>query len=349
MKFTLLALLCLCLITISIAVNVLKVTKKVKKSKKAKTSADNSWEGGYQCDILVDGNKNGAGYFFANKLATTTSTTASEKLGWVFKMTSQPESNLAKILVSDTSGNHYLPYRLIKTQATYTNPSGDNKYISLSVHLDNGEQHIVKVNLPYKMFGWYINDEQGQIVANFINTYRTNTRNNILEAKSTISKSSSDYITKSPLFQAASKKGSGISIQIEDLKNKQNALEAQIKQTQTSLASTQTAFNNAKSTAAQLSERVGPLSNELLNLDIQHKTAVDELEALKTKSTLANNDVTLYSNNSSQALRDWTTGIANLKILCPSRTATIDVLNAELLKLNREGVNSNMMLIRPLI
>lgn len=146
-----------------------------------------SWESDYECKIKVNDNEQGTGKFTPQSILTPNS--AEEKLGWVFNMSAGPSNDLKQVMVQvGNSAKWYIPYRIITEEAGFVNPSMDNKRISFTVTLDGAskDKKNIKVLLPYKTFGWYINDEEALQLTAQINKQRQAAQHLVNAAKKTL-------------------------------------------------------------------------------------------------------------------------------------------------------------------
>jgi len=227
MKFVY-VLLFLTILTIAHATDVLRTEKNAKRRLKSKSNTKDNGDGSYQTGLRCGGgiwvakNKDalkneGTGTFYPLKLENPQ--TDAEKNGLCFAMTGQPGENLRKIMVRDGSTNNWcLPFRLISDNFTYTNPRGDFKYIEgrFTSDEDRNTTYRCQIKLPYKYFGWYINDQDSLKICDNLNAFRVKKQNTIAQIKSETSKAVSKYLTNKGLYDAATKSGTAL----EDAKKK---------------------------------------------------------------------------------------------------------------------------------
>jgi len=85
-----------------------------------------------------------------------------------------------------------IPYRQMNGKVIYQNPLG-NKYIQGEVYDEAGKMYNFKIILPWKLFGWYINDEQGNAIKNAINKHGNEKHSKVFEIKKSIADMSQKY------------------------------------------------------------------------------------------------------------------------------------------------------------
>lgn len=90
---------------------------------------------------------------------------------------------LPKISKSVKGNQIYIPWRNFYENFVFVNPTLGNKYISGKLRTDNNEIYNFKIVFPYKYFGWYIDDDQGNLIRERINTKARDIRTSIREEK----------------------------------------------------------------------------------------------------------------------------------------------------------------------
>ncbi len=156
-----------------------KVAEKIaNKVNDAVSHGGGSWKTGFDCPSILIGtteknfNKEGKGTFFPAQIADPI--TIPEKLGLAFDMKKQPPSvNLKKVMFRYEKTNiWYIPFSYMSSQFKYVNPIGF-KYIQGKVTNDKKETYIVRVHLPWKAVGWFINDDEGKKITQMLNKRKT--------------------------------------------------------------------------------------------------------------------------------------------------------------------------------
>lgn len=203
-------------------------TKKIKS--KTKEDGSGSWASGYYCGggIFTSAGSlelvnQGAGTFFAQKLFTPT--TATERLGWVFEMKNGPMAQLQKMMVHEggASKNWYFPFRWLDNKCTYTNPIGF-KYLECWITNDAKENFRFKVNLPWKLLGWYIDDDEGNKIKERLNQLSELAHKEILQEKKLLVTDAQAIIANKQFLTAASSSGSQLEVARTNAQNQLNQI-----------------------------------------------------------------------------------------------------------------------------
>ncbi len=360
MKLTIIAFGLITLIYMHSVTSIMKVNKKVKKTKKSTSKAEastkgdygsGSWDGGYDCpDIKVALGKGGLqtlgrGRFWAPKLQNPV--TQSERLGWTFKMDSPPKGDLMRLMVKGESANYwFLPFRKISSTATYVNPSG-YKYIQIWITDDDKKNYRFRVNLPWAYLGWYINDTEGRKICNFLNTQRTQAVSEVSKLKADINTAANEYMTNFDLYQNASKSGSNIANQEKAMKDKLETLKK-------ALDNTQVQFDNAKKSADTLQSSATASKLELDKIDSAITAAVNEravkqetLKALQGKDSKSAEAISKLKTDVDKANNVFDSEMKILRTEAPSKENKIKAAEESNKGLDTTGVKTNLGGIAP--
>jgi hypothetical protein len=249
----------------------------IRKSKTKEDWGSGSWDQGFNVPGILIAKGTGAlvqegkGTFYAPKLFTPV--TNAEKLGWTFTMTGTLGANLKQVMIAD-GAQYYIPYRFISSAVKYTNPDG-YKFISFSVTNDNKDSFNIKVNLPYKMLGWYITDEEGTKIINQLGARKNEHQGNIHSVKSKATTASSDYMINKPLLDAANATGSNLDAAKKDAEAKLVAILASIKETMASKATVETAMA-ALNEKRLNQENIANTNNQKAMIMNSSKSAINE-------------------------------------------------------------------------
>jgi hypothetical protein len=184
-----------------IAIAIITFASTNMRSKTETKDGSGSWTEGYTCPKIFfneQGQKevdNGEAVLKAEQMDK--GTTSEDKLGLVLTFKNDIKTDLKNNVVIVSGKKVYIPWRNfnIVNAPEYTNPWGDNKYITATVDGDDEKKYTLKINLPYKTFGYYINDDEGTKIALRINNNANSLRNKVSSSKTAIIKSTNDLIT----------------------------------------------------------------------------------------------------------------------------------------------------------
>jgi len=290
-----------------------RVEKKVKKSKTRTKDGSGSWDSGFDCPEIqvAKGNgelKNeGTGIFYPKRLDQPV--TQAEKLGWCFKMEKAPAGNLKEIMLQDGSTNNWcLQFRYMTSSFSYTNPTG-NKYIEGWFTNDFGQAFRFRVLLPWKLIGWYIDDDEGKKICSFLNKYRTTANNAVLASKSSVKTECAKYMANKPLFDQSNGKAADLSKQSDELKAKLEVLKK-------SLQETQTQFDTAK--------------KEADSFNAQAQEAQTKLKAAQEAENGQSSQLTQIKNTLQTTLSTGTANVSDTNKLKAEVDTNLSKFNSEL-------------------
>lgn len=320
--------------------------------KRAKRGASNTWNGGYdvtlKCGPAGGSSRDGGnGILYATKIINPTDNC--DTLGVGIKNIS-PTGDLKNVMTqcpNDTQ-RWFIPYRNIAGKATYTNPFGGNKYIEFLVRPDNSPTGFtVRINLPYKTFGWYINDDEGNQIKSAINTNCERRKTIVTEAKVATVTNSNIYITKKPLVDAVLKSGGELQKKINELKSSNEALIAKNKADVTNLDQVKNQYTGIKSQELQLKETTNNLKAQLSALSTQETSLETKVKEAQGKKTLSTDEVKTCKTKVDAQKDAWDNSISTLKSIAPQRVVDCDAATNDLLKLNLNGITASFSKIFP--
>merc|ERR1711957_531002 len=188
----------------------------------------------------------------------------------------------------------------------FVNPSG-NKFIHGYIYNEAGKIVSFKLLLPWKFFGWYINDTQGTAIATGMNKASIDRTSAVINHKNILSKNYANFVVTADNLDQATNQKDGF----EDfVKAKQAKLKA-------------------------FSEQIGALRATAL---AKQKT-VNEIE--DAKSDIAKTKATLTADVDA-AKTEITKAFADLLENAPTRKTEIDASKAALFAANKADFISNI-------
>jgi hypothetical protein len=310
MKFTK-AYIILIILCLSQCSSILRTERKAKS--KAKNDGSGSWDTGYECpgiELLDEAQiKN------SQKTWTTAervsfkpkdmqSPPENKKLGIFFTIT-DPSQKLRKILVDAGANTFYLPYRYVSSKFNFQNPFNDYKVIEGSVTNDLNQTFLFRLKLPYKTFGWFIDDKQMQTLCDLINNNREAHQTIVKNTKSVLLSSAGIFIQNQLQLDQNTRDANNL----EALKTFMIAQIGPIKETIDSdnIKLSDLSILIAKLTAElnQKKSEFNDLNNKVNSLGLQHQELVQKISILegdeKTKKTFIN-DITKKKDTSKTQL-----------------------------------------------
>lgn len=326
------------------------IARKTTKRSKVKTKTTNSWDDGFDCSIetaLGNGpySKEGTGKFFPKLLESPTD--INDKICIMWTMTGNPTGNLAKIMTKGLNNKWCLPYRLIISGFSYTNPFNDNKYTEGWASTDDGTVLHVKIVYPNKLVGWYINDEEAQKINGLIAKQRTEQQNQVKAAKSTLSKHAATYLTYKPLLDVAQTSNNS-------LVEKQNTLTTKIAEIQHLIESKkaeqlrlQQELEAANNLATAKDSELTSLTNTLNGMNSQFQQNTKTLADYSSSSTDTIDTANKIKAEMDKGLSKFNSAIEVLKREAPQRMTEINAVVSAFTILNSKDVSKNLDFIKP--
>jgi len=324
-----------------------KVKSKATTKASTKNSGDGSWSSGFNCPEIKVGagsaeqKVEASGKFYAERVISPI--TAEEKLGWVWELKAKAAGNLAKICVAFGSGNScYIPYRWVTSDFSYTNPSGDYKYLQGWITNDSNESYHLRINLPYSTLSYYISDDEGRRIANGIATNRTSNQGTILTKKTSATTNASNYATKKPLYDASIASGSNIDAAKQAANTKLTALGESIKTQQALQQTALTEYNTLNSSAQESANKLKTITSTLNSLASQLEANQKTLQSLGTSTTANDDQLLVLKTQVDNSLSAFNNEVDVLKADVPQHSTDINSAVTANTNLNTAGVQSEL-------
>jgi len=256
----------------------------------AKISAKNkdgsgNWDNGFTCPKILVNNKNQGEATIYAKLITGQS--GDNVYSMLFQFKSAPAADFKKIARDAGSNKWRVSYRRMGNDFIYVNPWG-NKYIEGTVADEAGKNYNVKILLPHKTFGWYINDDQGNKIKNAMNTSATKRSQNVSYQKQLLRKQFPNYVSVKGQFDAISKNKADYEAFVEKQKKELEKLKGQIDGLRTSAADAQKSVDSANLELLAANSSLEELLRQESALGSKKTAIVESIEELsKNESDLA--------------------------------------------------------------
>lgn len=162
---------------------------------------DGDWNSGYKCPkfLIADGSNdqiNQGGILL--KAKEITENQGEYKNGFFIEFENPPKENslIFKVAKKINPNKFYIPWRFFDSDnILYNNPFYGNKTIKGSLFTDDKQIFHYTIKLPYRMFNWYISDEEGYKLIDAMKKIANDTKTNIKNAKENLSEKSNNYFT----------------------------------------------------------------------------------------------------------------------------------------------------------
>merc|ERR1712160_211653 len=293
---------------------------KIQSHAAVKSDGSGDWDNGYTCPkLMINGVDQGEVKILAKQVVKPT---AENVYHMMFQFTEAPKAEFKK-LGRDFGNNKWgLSYRKSCAHFKFVNPSG-NKFIAGYIYNEAGKIVSFKLLLPWKFFGWYINDTQGTAIATGMNKASIDRTSAVINQKDGFEAYVKAKETKLKAFKE----------QIGALRTTAEAKQKTVNENQHSLQAADTLINELIREASQLGSQ---------------KNAIDE--AVKkiedAKSDIAKTKATLTADVDA-AKTEITKAFAALLGNAPTRKTEIDASKAALFAANKADFISNINKIYP--
>merc|ERR1712160_192011 len=281
---------------------------KIQSHAAVKSDGSGDWDNGYTCPkLMINGVDQGEVKILAKQVVKPT---AENVYHMMFQFTEAPKAEFKK-LGRDFGNNKWgLSYRKSCAHFKFVNPSG-NKFIAGYIYNEAGKIVSFKLLLPWKFFGWYINDTQGTAIATGMNKASIDRTSAVIKPKDGFEAYVKAKETKLKAFKE----------QIGALRTTAEAKQKTVNENQHSLQAADTLINELIREASQLGSQ---------------KNAIDE--AVKkiedAKSDIAKTKATLTADVDA-AKTEITKAFAALLGNAPTRKTEIDASKAALFAANK--------------
>merc|ERR1712166_385998 len=297
---------------------------KIQSHAAVKSDGSGDWDNGYTCPkLMINGVDQGEVKILAKQVVKPTAENISHMM---FQFTEAPKAEFKK-LGRDFGNNKWgLSYRKSCAHFKFVNPSG-NKFIHGYIYNEAGKIVSFKLLLPWKFFGWYINDTQGTAIATGMNKASIDRTSAVINHKNILSKNYADFV------KAKQAKLKAFSEQIGALRATALAKQKTVNENSHSLQEADTLINELIRKASQL----GSQKNAIVE-------AVKKIE--DAKSDIAKTKATLTADVDA-AKTEITKAFADLLENAPTRKTEIDASKAALFAAKKEDFISNINKIYP--
>jgi len=304
---------------------VLSNTAMRKTKTRSKDEGNGSWTNGFNCPQVFIQQENGqyvnqgAAKIMGPKIEAPTTNT--EKLGLNFQFEAVPPATslIVKVGTKVDDKTYYIPYRYFQGDMAYNNPVRDFKTLISSFVTDNKSKYILKINLPYKTFGWFISDEESTKIQSHINNHSIVAKGNISSSKLIIGSNSENFISVNALLKAASTKKADLDAALLAQKNSIAKLSADLTANTQQITTLRETYRqkqlNLQTAAKKLqaaNEAVSTTASSLNNIELQRQNVpASPADALKAAKAKLDEVVALTNTNYDHLKKEVSTHVAD--------------------------------------
>merc|ERR1712166_1285890 len=293
---------------------------KIQSHAAVKSDGSGDWDNGYTCPkLMINGVDQGEVKILAKQVVKPT---AENVYHMMFQFTEAPKAEFKK-LGKDFGNNKWgLSYRKSCAHFKFVNPSG-NKFIAGYIYNEAGKIVSFKLLLPWKFFGWYINDTQGTAIATGMNKASIDRTSAVINQKDILSKNYANYVVTADNLDQATNQKDGFEAYVKAKETKLKAFKEQIGALRTTAEAKQKTVNENQHSL----QAADTLINELI------REAVKKIE--DAKSDIAKTKATLTADVDA-AKTEITKAFADLLENAPTRKTEIDASKAALFAAKKE-------------
>jgi hypothetical protein len=330
----------LTIISLAVATEFSRKSKTHKKSfssakAQTKTKGSGSWETGYNCpgiEISTNGSHfDGLTKVYFDPKSIESPSTDNSELGIYFKLiTAEPKLNfplnpfLGTVLRKDKRpgdriNSYYLPFRYITNNFYYLSSGMDFSQPCMQAWVtnDDKETFLFKINLPYKLIGYYITNEQANLTCQKINSIFPKRQMNITFMKSLIRTEGQRYfkLINQNRIESEKDKAKGQTKEVVDSNLKKK--EEEFNQKQVELQDNQNTINEKEKELIPLQDKQKEYSTQITDLLEKLKTLKDSLNIAMADKEKAARTQDEIKADTEQAEKDINLKIENLLAAVP--------------------------------
>lgn len=310
------------------------------------TEGSGSWDTFYDCPriFFAEGKGNyqnqGSAKIFAKSIVNAS--TNEEKLGLVFEFGKAPGALFKKVATLISGNKYYVPYRYFSGDISYGNPSMNNKYLEGSLTSDDKVNYRMKIDLPYKRIGYFLDDEEGRKMASSINSRTLNQKSTVKDLKSNITGQTSEFVEKKKQLDAAQKGEEELKKVLEAQEKEANELKDKMNAKKTEIENQKKAINEEKLKVAQAEAKLQKLQDSLTADTAKFNQITDTIQREKTSKATVEQKVKSFQNELNAVNTKLGQNFGNLRTTAPIRKPEIDNGEAAAKKSETKVVADNL-------
>lgn len=231
-----------------------------------KSEGSGNWNSGFDCPRIniAQGSESpksqGQAKIYAKNIVDPQD--ENDKLGLVFEFRSAPGALFQKVATKISDNKYYIPYRYMNGDSTFKNPVGKNKFIEGLFVSDEKQTYRLKIDLPFKKIGSFINDQEGNKIAQAINLNANLQKGIVKNLKSELHNHSNLYIEQQALIKASKESSDGISKELSKQETELKNAKEQVKTLQTEIDVSRKVYNSEKMKLQALERKLNDLETK---------------------------------------------------------------------------------------
>ena len=314
------------LIKLFLLINVILLTLSIRIERKTTDSGSGTFEAGYNCpkiemkDLSVKGakyqNLGGAKIYPVNILKPTTE---EDKVGLVLDFSAPPTGPFATLLHKVNGNKYFLPLRRMM-QFWYHSYFLLSKFLEGWFINDNDKKkYAVKIELPYRIFGNFVSDAQGNKIVSGLNTQIKVVKERINQDYKSIYSIASVIFNKKKQLLVAGKDLGQVNAELKKQKTENLTLEGTIKEKRENLEKLGNTMAATKNKIDGFEKISADSQMEVTNLQTKNEELSKQIES--TKSGNVSNADSIKEKNQLMSVNLVTVKdkLTKLKSLCPDK------------------------------
>lgn len=315
------------LIKLFLLINVILLTlsARIERKNKNKDSGSGTFEAGYTCpkieikDMTVKGAYQTLGSAKIYPVNIMKPTTEEDKVGLVLDFLAPPTGPFAALLHKVNGNKYFLPLRRMM-QFWYHSHFLETKYLEGWFISDNDKKKYgVKIELPYKTFGNFVTDAQGNLIVNGLNNQIKVVKQRINQDYAAIHSIASVYFNKKKQLETAGKDLGQVQAELKKQKTENLSLEGTIKTKRENVKKLGNTMAATKNQIEAIEKNSADNHMEVTNLETKNQELSKQIKS--TKSGNVSNADSIKEKNQLMSVNLVTVKdqLTKLKSLCPDK------------------------------
>lgn len=245
------------------------------------------------------------------------------------------------------TGYDYMMYYRKMSQAKFINPWADYKNIIGQIANEKGEQVTYKLNLPYKTFGWFITDDEGNDLANIFNINAGKRNQRVNSAKFTLNKNWQNYRDAKSFYTALTTNKEAYEKLMKDEEAKLTGLKSGLDSKKQAATDAETAVNTAKKEFLEAEKAL----SDLLTKDLSIKSEIGTIKQSRDELSGKVSDIAATKDSLSKKVAAAKSHLEKefdkLKNYAPQRKVDIDNAQKALFESKKDDYQKSINLVYP--
>ena len=280
----------------------------------------------YKMNIYVNGKGNWVGSLEANRILFPGEAFSK---GIYLKMLTPVNGDISLILEKDND-LYYIPYRFLSSDASFTNPIANSKYISL-IFKNSSKSYNIKLDFEYNLTSSVISDVEAGKLKNRINFNRSSNIIKINEIKRSIIEAAATYSSNKGIYDQASANGIDIDSQIMNNENEKSEIQKKIDSDVNSLAEIRKKMEEIERDLAELKNNENVIITKLSENESDINSLTQNVKDLEDQIKESFTNAATFDSKVLDAANDYKTQVETLMSEIPSLKNALDSIKTALL------------------